>query len=194
MRMGDLTSGSARLHEAWKKLRVHLDYHVEIDKRYYSAPYLLIGKTLDARLSARMVELFYRGKLVANHVKSSQPGSYTTLDAHRPPKHRAVIELNHERLRERARLIGPATAAILDRQWHARLHPEQTLRRSLGILRLARDFSPARLEAACARALELQALSYRAIRALIDAQPAPSALAQGEPIAHDNLRGPTYFR
>jgi len=105
-----------------------------------------------------------------------------------------VIELNHERLRERARLIGPATAAILDRQWHARLHPEQTLRRSLGILRLARDFSPARLEAACARALELQALSYRAIRALIDAQPAPSALAQGEPIAHDNLRGPTYFR
>jgi transposase len=112
---------------SWKKLRVHLDYHVEIDKRYYSAPYLLIGKTVEARLSARMVELFHRGKLVASHPKSSQPGSYTTLDAHRPPKHRAVIELNHERLRERARLIGPATAAILDRQWRAKLHPRANL-------------------------------------------------------------------
>jgi hypothetical protein len=62
-------------------------------------------------------------------------------------------------------------------------------------LRLARDFSPSRLEAACARALELGALSYRAIRALIDAQPATasSAPARGGPIAHDNLRGPAYF-
>ena len=109
---------------------------------------------------------------------------------------RAVIELNHERLRERAQAIGPATAAIIERQWLAKQHPEQTLRRSLGILRLARDFSPARLEAACARALELNVLSYRAIRALLDAQGStpPSVPApQSELFAHENVRGPTYF-
>ena len=181
----------------WKKPRVHLDYHVEIDKRYYSAPYLLIGKSVEARLTARMVELFYRGKLVASHVKNTHPGTFTTVDAHRPPKHRAVIELNHERLRERALAIGPSTAALLDRQWHAKLHPEQTLRRSLGILRLARDFTPARLEAACERALQVGALSYRAIRALIDAgpsTPAPPLPMQPDLLAHDNVRGPTYFR
>jgi transposase len=115
----------------WKKARVHLDYHVEIDKRYYSAPYLLIGKSVDARLTTRMVELFCRGKLVASHIRSPQPGRFTTLDEHRPPKHRAVIELNHERLRERACAVGAATAEIIDRQWRAKLHPEQTLRRSL---------------------------------------------------------------
>ncbi len=184
----------------WKKARVHLDYHVEIDKRYYSAPYQLIGKTVDARLTMRTIELFYRGALVASHVKNSYPGSFATVDGHRPPKHRAVIELNHERLRERALAIGTATTAILDRQWQAKLHPEQTLRRSLGILRLARDFDPKQLEAACARALELGALSYRAIRSLIDAgATASSRAAEASPIqsdlfVHDNVRGPTYFR
>ena len=181
----------------WKKARVHLDYHVEIDKRYYSAPYHLIGKSVDARLTVRVVELFHRGKLVASHVKNTQPGSFTTFDAHRPPKHRAVIELNHERLRERALAIGPSTAALIDRQWHAKLHPEQTLRRSMGILRLARDFDPVRLEAACERALQLGALSYRAIRALIDAGPSAPATPlpmQPDLLTHDNVRGPNYFR
>jgi hypothetical protein len=175
---------------------VHLDYHVEIDKRYYSAPYTLIGKSVEARLTARMIELFYKGKLVAAHPRSVRPGSYATLDAHRPPKHRAVIELNHERLRERAQAIGPATGEVLDRQWRAKVHPEQTLRRSLGILRLARDFDPARLEDACQRALQLGAFSYRAIRGLIDAGPPrpPAMPAQPELALHDNVRGPTYFR
>ena len=50
---------------AWKKARVHLDYHVEIDKRYYSAPYHLIGKSIDARLTLRTLELFYQGALVS---------------------------------------------------------------------------------------------------------------------------------
>jgi transposase len=187
---------------SWKKARVHLDYHVEIDKRYYSAPYQLIGKSVDARLTMRTIELFYRGALVACHVKNGYPGSFNTLDGHRPPKHRAVIELNFERLRERALAIGAATTAILDRQWQAKLHPEQTLRRSLGILRLARDFDAEQLEAACARALELNALSYRAIRSLIDAGATSSASSraasaspiQSELFVHDNVRGPTYFR
>jgi len=181
----------------WKKARVHLDYHVEIDKRYYSAPYTLIGKRVEVRQTLRMIEVFYRGKLVASHVRNLHPGSFTTAETHRPPKHRAVIELNHERLRERALAIGPATTAVLDRQWHAKLHPEQTLRRSLGILRLARDFDPARLEAACERALQLGALSYRAVRALIDADATSQAKSlpiQPDLLSHDNVRGPTYFR
>jgi transposase len=180
----------------WKKARVHVDYHVEIGKHYYSAPYQLIGKKVEVRLTTRMIELFYRGRLVASHIQSPQPGRFTTLNAHRPPKHHAVIELNHERLRERAQAIGVATAKIIDRQWHAKLHPEQTLRRSLGILRLARDFTPAQLEAACERALRLNVLSYRSIRGLIDAGGVVSSVSPPVPAeltAHDNLRGPAYF-
>jgi transposase len=36
----------------WSRVRVHIDYHVEVDHHYYSVPHPLVGKQLDARASA----------------------------------------------------------------------------------------------------------------------------------------------
>lgn len=177
----------------WKKAKVHLDYHVEIERRYYSVPYGLIGKTVEVRLTAPAVEIFHRGQRVAAHLRSTVRGSFTTLAEHRSPRHRAVVELSHERLLRDAEAIGPATAAVIRHQVHARLHPEKTLRRSLGILRLAKDFDAARLEAACKRAWGVGSTSYRAIRALIQ-MPAQAVLPGLSLPAHGNLRGPTYYQ
>lgn len=177
---------------AWKKAKVHLDYHVEVERRYYSVPYRLIGKTVDLRLTQHMVEVFYRGQAVATHLRQDGQRRFITDPGHRPDRHRAVIELNHERLLERAEAIGPATAAVLREQVHRRTHPDEALRASLGILRLAHDFSSAALEAACVRAVELKTYSYRAIRALIVTPPAPSTDSLLTP-EHDNVRGARYF-
>jgi transposase len=179
-------------YATWKKAKVHLDYHVEVERRYYSVPYRLIGKTVDLRLTVHMVEVFYRGQAVATHLRQDGPRRFVTDPAHRPERHRAVIELNHERLLERAEAIGPATAAVLREQVHRRAHPDEALRVSLGILRLAHDFSTGALEQACVQALELRAFSYRAIRALILAPPAPVQEALSLP-EHDNVRGARYF-
>lgn len=179
-------------HAAWKKAKVHLDYHVEVERRYYSVPYRLIGKTVDLRLTRHTVEVFYRGQAVATHLRQDGQRRFITDPGHRPERHRAVIELNHERLLERAEAIGPATAAVLREQVHRRTHPDEALRASLGILRLAHDFSSAALEAACARAVELRTYSYRAIRALIVTPPAPSPDSSPTP-EHDNVRGARYF-
>ena len=103
-----------------------------------------------------------------------------------------MIELNHERLLERAEAIGPATAAVLREQVHRRAHPDEALRVSLGILRLAHDFSTGALEQACAHAVEIKTYSYRAIRALIVAPPIPTPEAAPTP-EHDNVRGARYF-
>lgn len=54
-------------HVVWKKAKVHLDYHVEIDHRYYSVPHVLIGKTVEVRLTDSTVELLHRGQRVAAH-------------------------------------------------------------------------------------------------------------------------------
>jgi transposase len=58
----------AYLYAEWKKVRVHIDYHVEVDRHYYSVPYTLVGKQLHARFSAATVEVFHRGVRVASHV------------------------------------------------------------------------------------------------------------------------------
>ena len=180
-------------YATWKKAKVHLDYHVEIERAYYSVPYALVGKTVEARLTANAIEIFHRQRLVARHLRARNRGQFVTLAAHRPERHSAVIDLTHERLRQRALAIGPATAEVLAQQLHRRVHPEESLRTSLGILRLARDFSPEALERAAERAIALKSFSYRALRTLI-ATPAVSEPVQSTlPLEHDNVRGGKYF-
>ena len=180
-------------YATWKKAKVHLDYHVEIERAYYSVPYALIGKTVEARLTANAIEIFHRQSLVARHLRARSRGQFVTLATHRPERHSAVIDLTHERLRSRALAIGPATAEVLAEQMHRRVHPEESLRTSLGILRLARDFTPAALERAAERAIALKTFSYRALRTLISA-PATSEPAQPTlPLEHENVRGEKYF-
>lgn len=130
---------------------------------------------------------------MALHLKSPIKGTFTTIPEHRPARHQAVVEFSHERLLRDAERIGPCTAAVIRQQVHARIHPEKTLRRSMGILRLAKDFDAARLEAACERALTLGSTSYRSLRALIQAPQQQEIPGLSIP-AHDNLRGPSYYQ
>jgi hypothetical protein len=180
-------------YATWKKAKVFLDYHIELERRYYSVPYRLIGKSVDLRITRHVIEVYYRGQSVARHLKASGSRRFITEATHRPERHRAVIELNHERLLERAEAVGPATAQLLREQVSRRAHPDEALRASLGILRLAHDFSAQALEQACRRALELQTYSYRAVRTLI-ITPAASPPASTPSITHDNLRGARYFK
>jgi len=178
---------------AWKQAKVHLDYHVQVDGAFYSVPYALIGKSVDVRLTARGVEIFHRQHLVAAHARQVVRGHFTTQADHRPERHSAVIDLTHEKLMLRAAVIGPATVEVLMQQLQRRRHPEESLRASLGILRLAKDFSPDALERAAERAVTLATFSYRALRALIsapDSTPEQPSLA----LAHANVRGGEYFR
>lgn len=179
-------------YAVWKKAKVHLDYHVEVERRYYSVPHALVGKAVDVRLTARTVEILHRGQRLAAHLRSPVQGTFTTLPAHRPIRHQAIIDLSHEKLLRQAEAIGPSTVGVLYAQIHARKHPEHALRASLGILRLAGDFSAERLEAACGRGLALKSTRYRAIRALIQNPAAQAELTLSLP-EHENLRGSSYY-
>jgi hypothetical protein len=121
-------------YATWKRAKVFLDYHIEHERRYYSVPYRLISKSVDLRIAAHTIEVYYRGQAVARHLKGSGSRRFITEPGHRPERHNAVIELSHERLLERAEAIGPATATVLREQTARRVHPEEALRASLGIL------------------------------------------------------------
>ena len=180
---------------AWKKVRAGLDYHIEVEGRYYSVPYRYASKTLDARVTAKGIEVFHCQMLVASHIALCRNGDFITHPGHRPAHHSAVIDVSHERLIERASSIGPATSEVVAMQAQMKRHADEVIRSSQGILRLAKDFSPQGLERAAARALELKSCSYRALRALIMAGrhdvPVDTAVP---PLTHVNLRGQTYFQ
>lgn len=177
----------------WKKTKVHVDYHVEVDGHYYSTPYAQAGRTVDVRLSERSIEVFHRGVLIAAHARSWAKGECTTLAEHRPERHRSFLDLSHEKLLARAEAIGPALAAVVGAQIHQRKHPDVVLRNCQGLLRFARDYGARALEAAAERALEANALSYRAIEGFLRT-PRPKTPAPPSPIDHENIRGAEYFQ
>lgn len=185
----------ARAYEfgEWKKAKVHPDYHIEVNRAYYSVPYRFIGSQVDVRLTANTVEIFHRGKPIAAHPRATERGKRATREAHRPERHVAIIERSLERVLERAAAIGPATVEVLRQQAAHRKHPEETLRSAQGILRLGADFTPADLECACQRALALKSYSYRAVRTLIETPPAAPAQCALD-LGHENVRGPEYFQ
>jgi transposase len=177
----------------WKFAKVHPDYHIEVEHAYYSVPYRYIGERVDVRITVRMIEVFARRELIASHARRFKRGARSTLDVHRPLQHRAVIDTTVARLIERAQGIGPAVAAVLTAQFKRKRHPEEAMRVAQGILRLAEDFTPAQLSAACERALALNACNYRSVRALI-ITPAPESGDDRQlSLVHENVRGPEYF-
>jgi transposase len=180
----------------WKECRVGLDYHVEIDKHYYSVPHQLLREKVWARITARTVEVFHRGKRVAAHVRSSSNRKHTTVREHMPSSHRRYADWTPEGIRRHAGEIGRNTSALVETILQERTHPEQGFRACVGILRLAKTYGRERLEAACSRALEIGARSYSSVNSILknnlDRQ-RPAMPADGPAIAHDNIRGPTYF-
>jgi len=184
----------------WKiGARVSLDYHVELHGHYYSVPYALIHELVDACLTATTVELFHRGQRVAAHVRSVVRGRHTTEPAHMPKAHQRHLEWTPTRIITWARTIGAQTAALVEVILADRPHPEQGYRSCLGILRLAKRYGPARLEAACARAVSVDARSYRHVDSILkhglDRLAVPAALPQLTLIpAHEHLRGREYYQ
>lgn len=182
----------------WKRARVHIDYHVEVDGHYYSVPYQLAKKAIEVRLTQHTVECFHKGERVASHRRSAQRARHTTLTAHMPRTHRHYAEWTPQRLITWAEKAGPATAGVITAILERRAHPQQGFRSALGIMRLGKGYGDQRLEAACRRALALGALSYKSIESILrrglDATPLPERQApQGTPIEHANLRGSGYY-
>jgi len=181
----------------FKTVKVHIDYHVEIEAHRYSVPHALVGQTLEARLTRACVELLLRGTRVASHARNERRGGYTTVDAHMPAAHRAHKEWTPERLIEWGQRIGVSTGEVVTRQLQLFKHPEHGYRSCLGLLSLAKRYGAARLEVACERALALGAVRYRHVRDLLanNRDQLPSA-AQSDWVSpvHANLRGPGYYQ
>jgi len=181
----------------WRVRRVGIDYHVELDKHFYSVPYRCARAEVEARLTPRTVEIFRNGERVAVHPRGSGNGQHTTLPEHMPSSHRRHADWTIERIRAEATRIGPATAGLCELILERRPHPEQGFRACLGILRLVKPFGDSRLEAATTRAIEIGALSYRSVKSILDhkldRQAAQPRAADGTPILHPNIRGPRYY-
>ena len=181
----------------WKTAKVNIDYHVEVERHWYSVPHQLVGQRCDIRVSASVVEVLHRGHRVASHQRSGQQGRFTTEPAHMPEAHRRHAEWTPGRIVAWAEKTGPATADLVKVIMASRPHPEQGFRSSLGIMRLGRRYGDERLEAAATRALAIGAHSYRSVESILknglDGLPLPGDEPGPTIGTHANVRGPAYY-
>lgn len=181
----------------WKVAKIHPDYHVEVDRNFYSVPHRLIGRRVQVRLTRQVVEIFHNHQRVASHVRSPGRAGHITVNAHMPKAHQRYAGITPAGLIRQAAKIGVNTAILVERMMRDRPHPEQGYRSAMGILSLARRYESARLEAACERALNINALSWSSVNAILKsgldrARPSADPVKPAPP--HGNIRGQTYYQ
>ena len=182
----------------YKIARVNINYHIELDRHFYSVPYTYVQKEVMIRYTPTTVEVAYKGQPVATHMRRYKWG-YTTVPEHMPSKHQAHVKWTPERMIFWVGEAGPSTTKVAEMIIASRRHPEESFNTILGMIRLGEKFGKARLEGACTRALETNAANYRSLKNILNAgldQAASSKPAAREtlsPINHENIRGPEYF-
>ena len=150
----------------WKQAKLHPDCHVVFAHAFYSAPHRLIGQKLWVRAADTSVRIFQHHELVATHPRATRRGQRLTNPDHLPPAKVAGLLATPASCLRRAQEIGPATSDVVGRLLGER--PIDRLRTVMGILKLAHKFGPRRLEAACARAVQFDDITYGTVKRILD--------------------------
>ena len=182
----------------WRTAKVNIDYHIAVDKHFYSVPYHLVRAAVTVRTTATMIEVLHHGTRVAAHARRHTPGGYSTESAHRPKSHQRHLEWTPSRLVHWGQSIGVVTGAVVAHILESKPHPEQGYRACLGLFSLGKRYGQARLEAAATRAQTSGAMTYRSIHSILkqgldQAPPEPVAAETRLPTTHHNVRGAAYY-
>ena len=175
----------------WATAKIGPDIHAQVDRVLYSVPWQHIGKTADVRITGTMVQFFIGGQLVKTHPRKVR-GKQTDFGDY-PPEKIAFHMRTPAWCRRQAAGIGPACEQVI-----TELLAENALyrlRSAQGVIGLADKYDPARLEAACAKAITAGDPSYRTIKGILaagtDRDTLPAAAGDGGAPAF--LRGPASF-
>jgi hypothetical protein len=140
---------------------------VVFEQAFYSAPFRLIGQTLWVRGGAQEVRLYTSDyALVATHPRAEHPGERQTHADHLPPEKAPGVLWTPETCHALAAEVGPATSEVVQT-----LLADTTIDRHarvVRILKLRGSVGDVRLEAACARALHFDDLTYATLKRILE--------------------------
>lgn len=181
----------------WRKVRVNIDYHIEVDAHYYSVPHRFVKHEIDVRVGSNTIECFAQHQRIAAHARSHVRGGHTTQREHRPKAHQKHSEWTPGRFVNWAIQIGPHTCDVVKHLLENRPHPEHGYRSCLGLLNLAKRYGAIRLEAACDRALQAGSPTRKSVVSILNNGLDNASPPQAEPdesiLCHDNVRGASYY-
>ena len=156
--------------------KVAPDRHVEVLRALYSVPGELIGQRVEARADSRLVKIYSRGQLIKTHPRKP-PGGRSTDPADYPVGQAEYALRDVATLKKKAATAGVSVGVYAERLLDVPL-PWTSMRTVYRLLGLTRSYAPAAVDAACARALELDVVDVRKIAGMLEQaneqQPAPA--------------------
>ena len=184
-----------------KKARVHIDYHIEYDKHYYSVPHHLVKQEVEVQATDSAVAIYHQGQRVASHPHSYRRGAHSTCQEHMPHAHQAMHGWSSERFLNWAGDIGAETREVVSYVLQEKRHIEQSYRRVLALLSNAKKYGRERLNKACARALLIGSPTRSSVESILKqgldqvAVETPRNAVQEELSLddHENIRGEEYY-
>ena len=161
----------------WAKATVHPDHHVQFRRALYSVPTRYLHERVDIRGDSRLVRIYHHGELIKVHAPEPPGGrstDYTDYPAERAPY---AMRAPDACIRQ-GETLGPAVGQFV-RVLLSGTFPWARLRQAQKLLRLAERYGPARVNAACARALSFELLEVhrveRILHTALEREPGPTA-------------------
>ena len=184
-----------------KQARVHIDYHIEYDKHYYSVPHPLVKQAVEVHATDSVVAICHQGQRVASHPRSYRQGAHSTCQEHMPQAHQAMHGWSPERFLNWAGDIGTETREVVSCLLQEKRHSEQSYRRVLALLSNAKKYGRERLNQACGRALLIGSPTRSSVESILKqgldriALETPRHAVQEELSLdhHENVRGEDYY-
>lgn len=184
-------------YREFKVCRVNIDYHIQLEKVYYSVPYQLTGKEVDVRYSESAVEVIYQNKRVAMHPRFYRVGSYLTRAEHMASAHRAYAKWSPSKFINWSKGFGSNTHSLIESILSNKPHPEMGFRTCLGILNVAGNMEKTDVEAVAGKMIALNVYRVSHFKAIVKSksylrdQPPSVNTPNG---SHENVRGQAYYR
>lgn len=185
-----------------RNLTVNKDYHVLVNKHYYSVPYTARRNSkgkVDVAVHGGLLEFFQKGGRITSHLKGPSDYTYTTTIDHMPKNHQFYARLTPDNIYEKAKSIGPKMAQVAVKHLYEGVHPEVGIRMLLGIFKLEKTYNAFRLENAAKRALFFNRINLSDFASILelslDKEPIENKEANKDVdnIIHENIRGPENY-
>jgi transposase len=185
----------------FKRATVNQDYHIALEKCFYSVPYKYLKHIVELRYSTAIVEIYHKNKLIAQHPKLHRIGDVSTLSEHMPSSHQYQNEkMNPDRLRAWAKKIGEDASLFVESQLTTTPHPPNAYRKIIAILSLEKLYTKEALNLAIAYGVKHGTLYTKSIKSILDKklylqEPINTNESKQQPKSlgnHENLRGNIY--
>lgn len=183
----------------WKIATVSFNYHIEVDKMYYSVPYTYIQKKVDVKITIFLIEVYCNHVRICSHTRlHGRAGQYSTYTEHMPPNHRDYAAWDRNRFLSWAAKIGKNTKELVQQILSSKKIEQQAYKSCFGLLKLADKYTVYRLENACEKALSLKSPSYTTVSNILkngmDKVPSQEVSSASNVIPlNSNIRGANYY-